>query len=145
MNIIVYQITMDYYNTTDTYNITTDTYNITTKIIWKYYSHQRVYRPAVPTQHYMTLQSLPWLRVSWESHKVCWCIPQECCWYPTFETNHLGSRFFSAWAQGVYILLLFVVNIYNKYWNFLLLKMWFISTIRKTWNCLIVLNELKKK
>ena len=47
MNIIVYQITMDYYNTTDTYNITTDTYNITTKILWKYYSHLWVYRPAV--------------------------------------------------------------------------------------------------
>ena len=26
-------------------------------------------------------------------------------------------------------LLFFVVNIYNKYWNFLLLKMWFISTV----------------
>ena len=64
---------MDYYNTTDTYNITMDTYNITTKILWKYYSHLQVYRPAVPTQHYMTLQSLPWLQVSWEIHKVCWC------------------------------------------------------------------------
>ena len=58
---------MDYYNTTDTYNITMDTYNITTKILWKYYSHLQVYRPAVPTQHYMTLQSLLWLRVLWES------------------------------------------------------------------------------
>ena len=58
---------MDYYNTTDT------TYNITTKILWKYYSHLQVYRPAVPTQHYMTLQSLLWLWVLWESHKVCWC------------------------------------------------------------------------
>ena len=37
MNIIVYQITIDYYNTTDTYNTTTDTYSITTKILWKYY------------------------------------------------------------------------------------------------------------
>ena len=58
---------MDYFNTTDTYNITT-------KILWKYYSHLQVYRPAVPTQHYMTLQSLLWLWVSWESHKVCWCM-----------------------------------------------------------------------
>ena len=35
----------------DCYN-TTDTYNITTKILWKYYSHLQVYRPAVPTCHY---------------------------------------------------------------------------------------------
>ena len=51
---------MDCYNTTDTYNTTTDTYlntttdtyNITTKILWKYYSHLHVYRPAVSTCHY---------------------------------------------------------------------------------------------
>ena len=105
---------MDYYNTTDTYNITMDTNNITTKILWKYYSHLWVYRPAVPTQHYMTLQSLPWLWVSWESHKVCWCtlgslykpaLPICICHYWRVQIIHqvcvhlrTRSNWFSSWA-----------------------------------------------
>ena len=49
-----------------------------------------------------------------------------CPWQITMKDSGIS------YSKGVYILLFFVVNIYNKYLNFLLLKMWFISTVWKT-------------
>ena len=43
----------------------------------------------------------------------------------TLGNSNLNSR-------KIHIEIFFVVNFYNKYWNFLLLKMWLISTVRKT-------------